>query len=155
MSETKRIGYRDYRVVSVLFVLLMTVSLPIYADLVDGLVAYYPFDGNANDQSGNNNHGIENGGIQYQPGVSGKAIKFDGVDDYIRVPSSSSLNPVNQLSISFWVKVEGFTNGWSPIVYKGGPLLAGYTNREYSAFVSMDSAFAIASAGDGATHIYY
>ncbi|QQS54829.1 MAG: LamG domain-containing protein [Candidatus Competibacteraceae bacterium] len=152
MSDTRRI---DSWVVSVFFVLLMTTSPLIYADLADGLVAYYPFDGNANDQSGNNNHGIENGGIQYQPGISGNAVKFDGVDDYIRVPSSSSLNPVNQLSISFWVKVEGFTNGWSPIIHKGGPILAEYANREYSAFVSMDSAFSIASAGDGATHIYY
>ena len=27
-------------------------------DLDDGLVAYYPFDGNADDASGNGNHGV-------------------------------------------------------------------------------------------------
>jgi hypothetical protein len=34
---------------------------PALADLNQGLVAYYPFNGNANDQSGNGNHGIVNG----------------------------------------------------------------------------------------------
>ena len=29
-----------------------------FADLNDGLIAYYPFNGNANDKSGNENHGI-------------------------------------------------------------------------------------------------
>ncbi|MCK5231891.1 MAG: hypothetical protein KAR13_16585, partial [Desulfobulbaceae bacterium] len=53
-----------------------------YADLTNGLVAYYPFDGNASDQSGNNNHGVENGGIQYKQGISGDSASFDGVDDY-------------------------------------------------------------------------
>ncbi len=27
---------------------------------IDGLIAYYPFNGNANDESGNNNNGTEN-----------------------------------------------------------------------------------------------
>ena len=31
------------------------------ADISDGLVAYYPFNGNADDESGNENHGIVNG----------------------------------------------------------------------------------------------
>ena len=31
------------------------------ADLNDGLVAYYPFNGNANDESGNGNDGVVNG----------------------------------------------------------------------------------------------
>ena len=30
---------------------------PLYADLSAGLVAYYPFDGNANDASGNGHNG--------------------------------------------------------------------------------------------------
>ena len=32
-------------------------------DLTDGLVAYYPFNGNANDESGNGNDGTVNGAI--------------------------------------------------------------------------------------------
>ncbi len=36
-------------------------SLPVAADLNEGLVAYYPFSGNANDESGNVNNGTVNG----------------------------------------------------------------------------------------------
>ena len=151
MSETRRI---DCWVVSVLFVLLMTASLPIHADLADGLVAYYPFDGNANDQSGNNNHGIENGGPQYVPGIDGNAVQLDGIDDFIRVPASPSLNPVDQLSISFWMKVEGFTNRWSPIIHKGGPFTTNYTNREYTTWLYDTSLLVLSSTGDGASQHY-
>ena len=34
-----------------------------YADLNDGLVAYYPFNGNADDESGNGNHGTVYGAV--------------------------------------------------------------------------------------------
>ena len=50
-----------------------------------GLVAWYPFDGNASDMSGNGNHGTVNGATlgTDRHGVAGKAYSFDGVDDYI------------------------------------------------------------------------
>ena len=40
-----------------------------FADLKDGLVAYYPFNSNANDESGNGNNGTVNGAnlcMEYQ-----------------------------------------------------------------------------------------
>ena len=42
----------------VLFVIPLGISqdLPSYVP-TDGLIAYYPFNGNANDESGNGNHG--------------------------------------------------------------------------------------------------
>jgi hypothetical protein len=72
------------------------------ADLNDGLVAHYPFDGNAQDASGNGNHGKEYGGVQYADGMIGKSAKFDG--DYIRIPQSDSLRGLNELTIAYWVK---------------------------------------------------
>ena len=103
-------------------IFIVVCSFEAMGDVTDGLVAYYPFDGNAIDASGNNNNGTEYSGIEYKLGIKGDAASFDGVNDYIRVPSYPSLNPVNQLSISFWVKVDGFTNTWSPIVHKGSHL---------------------------------
>lgn len=52
------------------------------ADLNDGLVAYYPFNGNANDESGNGNHGIINGAILTNDrlGNPDSAYYFDGND---------------------------------------------------------------------------
>jgi len=39
----------------------LLLSHPSHADLTTGLVAYYPFNGNANDASGNGNNGTVNG----------------------------------------------------------------------------------------------
>jgi len=41
----------------VLSAVALAISNPINADLTTGLVAYYPFNGNANDASGNGNNG--------------------------------------------------------------------------------------------------
>jgi hypothetical protein len=124
------------------------------AAIDDGLIAYYPFDGNALDASGNGNDGTEYGGLKYKQGIKGESASFDGIDDYIRVPSDSSLNPVDQLSISFWVKVDGFTNVWSPIIHKGGSASAGFANREYTVWLQDTSSFLLASAGDNSSQYY-
>jgi hypothetical protein len=60
-------------------------ATPTALTLNDGLVAYYPFDGNANDVSGNGNHGIQNGGVTYIDGVGSQSVSFDGADDYIHL----------------------------------------------------------------------
>lgn len=38
-------------------VVLLLLASFVHADLSDGLIVYYPFNGNANDESGNGNHG--------------------------------------------------------------------------------------------------
>ena len=135
--------------------MFMVLNIPkASAAIDDGLIAYYPFDGNALDASGNGNNGTEYGGLKYKQGIKGDSASFDGIDDYIRVPSNPSLNPVDQLSISFWVKVEGFTNVWSPIVHKGGPWLSGSSNREYTVWLRDTSLFHLTSAGDNSSQYY-
>ena len=52
-----------------IYLFLSVFSSQTLASLDDGLVAYYPFDGNANDSSGNGNNGTENGGVTYTTGV--------------------------------------------------------------------------------------
>ncbi len=72
--------------------------------LDDGLVAYYPFNGNPDDESGNANHGTEYGGISYETGVIDQAAKFDGGDDYIDGGNNPILDITNAISISAWAK---------------------------------------------------
>ena len=70
----------------------------------DGLVAHYPFNGNANDMSGNGNHGIIYGATLTTDRCEkpNSAYYFDG-KSYIRVPYSPSLNShTNELTVSFW-----------------------------------------------------
>lgn len=71
-----------------------------YADLNEGLVAYYPLDGNVNDLSGNGNHGTKFGGPSYAAGVSGSAVNLDGVDDYVNL-SGSILSETGSFSVFF------------------------------------------------------
>jgi hypothetical protein len=76
------------------------------ADLKDGLVAYYPFNGNANDESGNGNNGIVYGATLTTDrfGNANHAYSFDGISNYIIVTDGSQFNFSNILSVSLWVK---------------------------------------------------
>ncbi|GIW65628.1 MAG: hypothetical protein KatS3mg094_147 [Candidatus Parcubacteria bacterium] len=81
----------------------------LYVFLTDGLMGYWPFDeisGNiAKDYSGNVNNAIIFNDPQLVDGKVGKALSFDGVNDYLQIPSSSSLNlPGNKESIFLWIK---------------------------------------------------
>ena len=74
------------------------------------LVAFYPFNGNANDESGNGNNGTV-----YQASLvsdrfnnPNSAYKFDGVNDYIQISNSTILNFSNSITVSFWIKVNEF-----------------------------------------------
>jgi hypothetical protein len=70
-----------------------------------GLVAYYPFNGNANDESGNGNNGTVYGATLTTDrfGHPSSAYSFDGLNDYIGVPHSNSLNLTGDYTISAWI----------------------------------------------------
>ncbi|MBN1812702.1 MAG: carboxypeptidase regulatory-like domain-containing protein [Anaerolineae bacterium] len=70
--------------------------------LTDGLVAYYPFNGNANDRSESGNHGIVHGATLTMDRFENadSAYSFDGVDDYIVSSSDISLNTT--YSVLLW-----------------------------------------------------
>ena len=72
----------------------------------DGLVAYYPFSGNANDESGTGNHGVVHGATLAPDrfGTAGSAYSFNGTTSYIGIPDSPSLNPPSAVSVSTWIK---------------------------------------------------
>ncbi len=72
----------------------------------DGLIAWYPFSGNANDDSRNWNYGMVNGALLTagKEGMQNTAYSFDGSDDYIEIGSTSSFNLSNTgFSFSFWI----------------------------------------------------
>ena len=78
------------------------------AGLSDGLVAYYPFNGNANDESGNGHDGTVYGDTrltQDRFGVADKAYWFDGDNDWIDLGSDPALAP-ETFSVSVWFKTS-------------------------------------------------
>ncbi|MFC1856590.1 DUF1566 domain-containing protein [Thermodesulfobacteriota bacterium] len=77
-------------------------------DLNEGLVAYYPFNGNANDESGNAHHGTVHGAtlVEDRFGNADGAYYFDGVNaDYIGIQNTSSLSP-EHISMTAWIYLE-------------------------------------------------
>jgi hypothetical protein len=82
--------------------------------------------GRTPDVSGYFNTGILRGGMGYSlvnDGVVGKALAFDGVDDWIEVPNAASLSPVNGITIDFWIRGANpdcdATNNWRLLLGKG------------------------------------
>jgi hypothetical protein len=98
----------------------------------NGLVAYYPFNGNVNDASGNGHHGQNYGAnlIMDRFNNSNKAYSFNGINSYIMVPHSSSLQPTNGLTLSAWVKFNSLNNTCS-ILGKGSDASIGWYSLRY------------------------
>lgn len=88
----------------------------------ESMVAYYPFNSNANDESGNSNNSTYIGtGVTLTAdrfGSANKAYYFDGADgSYIRIPADNF--PTTNRTISFWFNADPFSNGPTPVSYGG------------------------------------
>lgn len=65
----------------------------------------------ANDTSGNGNNGTLTGGPAWTSGKSGKALKFDGSDDYVVGASNLGISGNAALTMCAWIKWTG--SSWS------------------------------------------
>ena len=88
-------------------------------EITEDLVAYYPFNGNADDESGNGNDGDINEGTYSEPilttdrfGNESSAYSFDGVDDYIDLGNGSQFNfGTGVFSLSAWFQTLTIQDG--------------------------------------------
>jgi hypothetical protein len=69
------------------------------------LVADYPFDGDAQDRSGFDNHAAVIGAVLVEDrhGTPSAAYAFDGIDDALVVPSHPSLDFRDEITVAFWM----------------------------------------------------
>ncbi|MCX6173137.1 MAG: T9SS type A sorting domain-containing protein [Ignavibacteriales bacterium] len=76
------------------------------------LIAFYPFNGNGDDQTGNHHNGIVNGAFLTKDrfGNPDQAYSFDGVTNNIQILNSSSLNFGGSITISLWFKIGTLFN---------------------------------------------
>ncbi len=89
---------------------------------VSGLMAYYPFNGNAADASGNHNDGVVYGAVLAPDrfGQPDRAYRFDGINDYIRVEYANSLSFPHDLTAAAWIKTTSSAAGIAH-QHNGGP----------------------------------
>jgi len=87
------------------------------------LVAWYEFEYNLEDSSGNGNTGIFNGATSYVTGVDGSAIDLDGSGAYVSIPGSNTPGGAfdfnDAVTVAAWIKVEAFNNDYATIISKG------------------------------------
>jgi len=79
-------------------------------NLQSGLIAYYPFCGNPNDESGNGNNGTIYGGVSSATdrfGNLNSAYDFDGTSGYIEIPTLNSFQ-YTPVTYSAWVIVSSY-----------------------------------------------
>jgi hypothetical protein len=87
-----------------------------------GLVARYEFEGDVNDSNGSN-HGTVIGVPTYPAGVSGQAIRLDGLLDYVTIPGSNTPGGAfdfnEAITVAAWIKVAAFDTDFATIISKG------------------------------------
>lgn len=86
----------------------ITAQLPSYLP-AEGLVGWWPFNGNANDESGNGNNGTVNGATLTSDrlGTTNTAYSFSGNNSFIEIPS---FNWYSGNGFSLWVNLTSILN---------------------------------------------
>ena len=119
---------KRYLILIITFLLSFTVNaqIPNYVPS-NGLISWFPFNGNANDASINGNNGTVNGATLTTDrfGNANSAYYFN--NNYIQIPSNSTLNNP-QGSVSFWMNSTS-TNLMIPIKKN---IYIGANNEQYS-----------------------
>jgi hypothetical protein len=118
---------------------------PLPSNLQQGLVGYWPFCGNANDESGNGNDGTVNGATLTEDrfGNANAAYSFDGVNDYI---ITEDIGISSSFSAAFFVRYRNYTSYSNQI---GGVLISNFTNDFLPLPIGWEVGASIASANLG------
>ena len=95
-----------------------------------GLVAHYPFNGNANDESGNGNHGVASNAVLNSDrfGVADSAYDFNGQNAQVLVADNSALRSLSSnYTFNVWARFASIPDQDASILFKspGG----GYQNK--------------------------
>jgi hypothetical protein len=106
-------------------------TIPAYVP-TNGLVGWWPFNGNANDESGNGNNGTVNGATLTTDryGNGNKSYLFDGISNRI----AFNLNSINNL---FPASTESSSSIWIKTTDLNGPLISmqGINGIEYNVHI--------------------
>ena len=112
---------RHYPVIAgiLLLHLLMLPAPSLEAQTInDSLILYLPFNGNANDASGNGNNGIVHNATLTtdRSGITNSAYRFNGSNSYIEIAPSASLSKIytsSEVTIAAWINIRNWYNNWN------------------------------------------
>jgi hypothetical protein len=143
-------------------------------DLTNGLIAYYGFNGNANDSSANGYNGSVYGAMLSNDryGIANSAYNFNGTGDYIDLGNQAGFNfGYGSFTISAWVKPvssppdnEGYfiskytapSPGYDPNPANprtfGYGISAGTDNRSYAFLSESQAVYGYSTLNDGGWH---
>ncbi len=122
--------------------------------LTSGLIAHWPFNGNANDASGNGYNGTATN-VTYITGLNGisnTAALFNGTSSYVDVAYQSGLN-LTSFSICAVVKINGYYTGTCQgniLLQRGADFQSGHYTLQFS-----DNAFNSCNVSDTSKHVFY
>jgi len=113
---------------NILFLFGFTLLSSVASAQSNDLIVDFPFNGNANDMSGNGNHGTVHNATLTEDrfGNPNSAYDFDGISSYIDFPASSSMGQIYQaeeFTVSAWIKIRSWYNDWNvfPIIEQYNP----------------------------------
>ena len=84
------------------------------------LIAYYDFNGNANDVSGNGNHATSIVGVTQVAGKTGQAYDFSGAGQYIDIPVNINPDSLPFLTMGAWVQTDAAGSSGKVISHDDG-----------------------------------
>ena len=117
-------------------IVLAVMPAGVHAQSDDGLVAEWHFDEGSGsvlkDSSGNGNDGVIHGAT-WTEGNFGSALEFDGVDDYVEVPDSPSLDITDVITVELWVNPTTLGD-WDLMVHKINAYGIGYSFVDHPGF---------------------
>ena len=97
------------------------VTVTVANSATTGLVAAYGFNEGAGptvgDGSGMGNAGTVQGPVWTTAGKYGKALSFDGSNDFVTVPDSATLDPGAAMTLEAWVRPTA-SSGWRTVLLK-------------------------------------
>jgi len=102
-----------------------------------GLVAYYPFNGNANDESGNGKNGILYGDYQVVTGIKNEALRFiahgssDSLGGHVLLPNFH-FTSMSSFSYALWIKEESLVDAELYISFRDDPFGIPYAGISHS-----------------------
>ena len=110
-----------------------------------GNILSYPGSGTSWYNLNGNNTGSLTNGPTYTSSFGG-GIVFDGVNDYVNIPYSSSLSPATQFTLAAFVNITGWGSNGATIIFKQNNFSSIY--EQYGLSVSSGSFTLVATGTD-------